>query len=146
MGRTPDPIGDSLELPEIGLDPVLVGEITLNAGAIKARDVLGTFNLRSGTGLTYIEFLLDCEPIDETGATDSSYAATYSGNSITLEEWKRNDTTLLKSIDYTFTGNKLTTEVRKVFAANGATIVAQVTWSYSYTGNKLTSATMIRNV
>jgi hypothetical protein len=146
MGRTPDPIGDSLELPEIGLDPVLVGEITLNAGAIKARDVLGTFNLRSGTGLTYIEFLLDCDPIDETGATDSSYTATYSGNYISLEEWKRNDTTLLKSIAYTYTGNKLTTEVRKVFAADGTTIVAQVTWSYTYTGNKLTSASMIRNV
>jgi len=146
MGRTPDPIGDSLELPEIGLDPVLVGEITLNAGAIKARDVLGTFNLRSGTGLTYIEFLLDCEPIDETGATDSDYTAAYSGNYISLEEWKRNDTTLLKSIDYTYTGNKLSTEVRKVFAADGTTIVAQVTWSYTYTGNKLTSAAMIRDV
>ena len=48
MGRTPDPIGDSLEIPEIGLDPVLVGEITLNAGAIKARDIIGTFNLRQG--------------------------------------------------------------------------------------------------
>jgi hypothetical protein len=123
-----------------------VGEITLNSGAIKARDVLGTFNLRSGTGLTYIEFLLDCEPIDETGAVDSSYTATYSGNFISLEEWKRNDTTLLKSIAYTFTGNKVTTEIRKVFAANGTTIVAQVTWSYTYTGNNLTSSTMVRDV
>ena len=46
MSRTPDPIGESVELPEIGLDPVLVGEITLNSGAIKARDSIGTFNLR----------------------------------------------------------------------------------------------------
>ena len=99
----------------------------------------------SGTGVTYTEFLLDCEPIAETGANDSTYAATYSGNKITNEEWRRNDATLLKSIAYTYTGNKLTTEVRKVFAANGSTIVAQVTWTYVYTGNKLTSATMIRN-
>ena len=94
----------------------------------------------------YYEFLLDNEPISETGANDATYAATYSGNSLSLEEWKRNDTTLLKSIAYTYSSGKLSSEVRKTFAADGTTILAQVTWTYSYTGNKLTSATMIRNV
>lgn len=99
-----------------------------------------------GTGVAYIEFLLDNEPIAETGATDAAYSTTYSGNNITNETWKRNDTTNIKTIDYTYTGNRVTTEVRKVYAADGTTIVAQVTWTYTYTGNNLTSATMIRNV
>lgn len=94
----------------------------------------------------YYEFLLENDPIAETGATDASYAPTYSSGKVTKEEWKRNDTTLIKSIDYTYTGQKLTTEVRKVFAANGTTIVAQVTWTYSYTGNTLTSSSMTRDV
>ena len=146
VGRTPDPVGEELNLVDLGLDPTVIGSISNNAGQLKGRDNTGVFDLRSGSGLTYIEFLLDNEPIDETGATDSSYAATYSGNFMTLETWRRNDATLLKSIAYTFTGNKLDTEIRKVFAPDGSTIVAQVTWTYSYTGNFLTSATMIRNV
>lgn len=100
----------------------------------------------ASSGVPYYEFLLDNEPIEETGATDAAYSTTYSGNNITNETWKRNDTTNIKTIDYTYTGNKVTTEVRKVYAANGSTIVAQVTWTYTYTGNNLTSATMIRNV
>lgn len=96
--------------------------------------------------IRYYEFLLDNEPTAETGATDAAYSTTYSGNNITNETWKRNDTTNIKTIDYTYTGNRVTTEVRKVFAADGTTIVAEVTWSYTYTGNNLTSATMIRNV
>jgi hypothetical protein len=47
VARTPDPIGDSLELPETGADPALVGELRLNTGALKGRDALGVFNLRS---------------------------------------------------------------------------------------------------
>jgi hypothetical protein len=99
-----------------------------------------------GTGISYSEFLLENDPTAETGATDCTYTPTYSGINITKEEWKRNDTTLVKSIDYTYTGINVTSEVRKVFASDGTTIVAQVTWTYSYTGINLTGATMIRNV
>lgn len=99
-----------------------------------------------GSGLTYNEFLLDNEPTAETGATDCTYTPTYSGINVTKEEWKRNDTTLVKSIDYTYSGINVTTEVRKVFATDGTTIVAQVTWTYSYSGITVTSATMVRNV
>jgi hypothetical protein len=96
--------------------------------------------------VAYYEFLLDNEPTAETGATDATYSNTYSGNTITNETWKRNDVTNIKTVDYTYTGNRVTTEVRKVFAADGTTIVAQVTYTYTYTGNNLTSATMIRDV
>jgi hypothetical protein len=96
--------------------------------------------------VAYFEFLLDNEPTAETGATDAAYTNTFSGLTITSETWKRNDATNIKTIDYTYTGNKLTTEVRKVFALDGTTIEAQVTWTYVYTGNFLTSASMVRNV
>lgn len=95
---------------------------------------------------SYFEFLLDNEPIADTGATDSTYTTTVSGGKVTKETWVRNDATNIKTIDYTYSGSKVSTEVRKVFAANGSTIVAQVTWSYTYSGSSVSSATMIRNV
>lgn len=96
--------------------------------------------------LSYTEFLLNNDPTAETGTPDCTYVPTYSGFSVTKEEWKRSDSTLIKSIDYTYSGIQVTQEVRKVFAANGTTILAQITWSYSYTGVTLTGATMTRNV
>jgi len=93
-----------------------------------------------------IEWLLENDPVAETGATDCTYTPTYAGFLITVETWKRNDTTNIKTIDYTYTANKVTTEVRKVFALDGITIVAQLTWNYVYAGNIVTSATMTRNV
>ena len=100
----------------------------------------------ASSGVTYNEFLLDNEPTAVTGATDASYTVAYSGNQVTSETWKRNDTTNIKTIAYTYTGIKVTSEVRKVYASDGTTIVAQVTWNYTYTGNSLTSATMTRDV
>jgi hypothetical protein len=113
-----------------------------NPTAVTLTDLIGG----AGGFLTYNEFLLDNEPTAETGTTDCTYTPTYVSGQVTKEEWKRNDTTLIKSIDYTYTTGRLTQEVRKVFAANGTTITAQVTWSYSYTGQTLTSATMVRDV
>jgi len=122
-----------------------MGEMTfkdrLNATPVTLSDLLA-----GEGGFTYVEFLLDNEPTAETGATDCTYTPTHTLGKITKEEWKRNDTTLIKSVDYSYTGGKVTQEVRKVFAANGTTILAQVTWSYSYTGSSLTSSTMIRDV
>lgn len=97
-------------------------------------------------GVDYYAFLLDNEPIQETGAIDASYAVTYAGILVTKEEWFRNDATLIKSIDYTYAGIQVTQEVRKVFLPDGATIVAQVTWTYSYSGIFITGATMTRDV
>ncbi len=100
----------------------------------------------ASSGVTYSEFLLDNEPTAETGTTDCTYTPTYTSGQLTKEEWKRNDATLVKSIDYTYSSGKVSTEVRKVFASNGTTVVAQVTWSYTYTGALLSSATMNRDV
>jgi hypothetical protein len=97
-------------------------------------------------GIGYVEFLLEDEPTAETGAVDCAYTPTYSLGKVTLEEWKRNDATLIKSIAYTYIANKVATEIRKVFALDGTTILAQVTWTYSYTGSIVTSAAMTRDV
>lgn len=84
--------------------------------------------------------------VDDPTAGTASYLPTYVGIRVTKEEWRRADTTLIKSIDYTYVGILVATDVRKVFASDGATIVAQATWAYAYTGLLLTSATMTRNV
>ena len=97
-------------------------------------------------GFTYQDALLGIDPFAETGATDAAYTVTYSAGRVVLEEWERNDSTLIKSIDYTYSGNNVDTEVRKVFDTDGTTITHQVTLTYIYTGNTLTSATLIRDV
>ena len=89
------------------------------------------------------DFLLDCEP----DAASTNYTVTNNGISITNESWNRLDMTLLKSVDYTYNSSlQATVEVRKVFATNGSTIVAELTIAYTYTGSFLASATYTRNV
>lgn len=87
-------------------------------------------------------FLLENDP----PTPNTNYSNSYSGSFLSNETWKRVDTSNLKTVDYTFSGGKLTTEIRKVYATNGTTIVAQLTIAYTYTGNKLTSYTSTRNV
>jgi hypothetical protein len=101
----------------------------------------------ASSGVSYFDFLLNQSPLLDTGAgNDATYTPTYTSGRITAEAWKRVDNTTIKTIVYTYTGTKVSTEVRKVFALDGTTIVAQITWTYVYTGAALSSATMIRNV
>lgn len=88
--------------------------------------------------------LLDNEPV----AIGTTYSNTKVGNKITQEKWVQTvGAFTIKTIDYTYTGNKVTTEVRKVFdAATGLVIIAQVTITYSYTGSTVTGETVVRNV
>lgn len=97
----------------------------------------------ASSGVSQNDFLLDNEPVS-VGIT---YTPTYTGIKVTNETWKKTAGLLLvKNIDYTYTGNKVTTEVRKVYDSLGLTVVAQVTWTYTYTGNTLTSAVETRDV
>lgn len=126
-------------------------KIWRDGSVLKFRDSVTTDktldDLAGGSAIEYIEFLLEDDPIAvEAGSPDAAYTPTYSGINVTKEEWKRADATLIKSIDYTYSGINVTTEVRKVFATDGTTILAQVTWSHSYTGINLTGSTMVRNV
>lgn len=87
--------------------------------------------------------LLDNEPVG-TGVT---YVVTRSGNQVTQETWTNTATTkTIKTIAYTYTGTKVTQEVRTVYATDGLTIIAQATITYSYTGNTVTGDTTVRNV
>lgn len=103
-------------------------------------------DLTGGSGVSYTDFLLEDDPIAETGVADAQYAITRTGNLVSNETWKRANNTNIKTIDYTYVGNKITSEVRKVYAADGVTIVAQVTWTYTYSGSLINGGTMVRNV
>jgi len=151
-----DPEEDHIECAGIVLDdPGAVDETTVidrNGTDMRFKDghnpaylTLSDLYIGAG-GLDYIEFLLDNEPILETGATDATYILTRALGQVSKEEWKRNNGTYIKTIDYTYAVGKLATEVRKVFAADGLTVVAQVTWTYIYGGGLLTGATMTRDV
>ena len=87
------------------------------------------------------DFLLENEP-DYPATT---YTPTRTGGLVTKEEWRRADTTLLKSIDYTRTGGLVTQEVRKVFDTDGTTILAQLTVAYTRTGGIVTSQSRTRD-
>lgn len=97
------------------------------------------------TGVSYVplvDFLLDNEPV----AYNSTYTVTRTGSLVTKESWFYSGPALTKSIDYTYSNGAVLTEVRKVFAANGVTILGQVTITYAYTNGYVTSATYVRNI
>lgn len=96
----------------------------------------------SAGGVSLNDFLLENEP----PAPSNNYSNTFVGNHVTQEVWKRLDTTNIKTIDYTYVGNRCTVEVRKVYASDGVTINAQLTITYTYVGNKMTSDTRVRNI
>ena len=144
MSRTPDPIGDSLELPELGLDPVLVGEITLNAGAIKARDVIGTFNLRQGAA-SYNSTVHRAEDQLVHEIAETSFdEPIYTGNRVDqLITWTSPaKITKIREELYTYTGNKITQILTKQYDALGVIIVGEtMTEIIAYTGNQVLSIT-----
>ena len=77
--------------------------------------------------------LLEDEPAGFGVNEDLTYGA---GNRVTKETWKRAaDGTQIKTIDYTYTGNLVTQEVRKIYAEDGIRIVAQKTVVYNYSNN-----------
>lgn len=93
--------------------------------------------------LTDLLGLLETEP----ASPGSTYTNTIVGGKVTQEVWRRTaDASLLKSIDYSYTSTKVTTEVRKVFATDGVTIIAQVTMTYTYSGSTVVGITTVRDV
>jgi hypothetical protein len=144
MGRTPDPIGDSLELPDIGLDPVLVGEVTLNAGAIKARDSVGTFNLRQGAA-SYNSAVHRAEDQLVHEISENSFdQLVYTGNRVDqIITWTTAGmTTKIREELYTYTLSKVTQIVTKQYDPAGVLIVGEtMTEVIAYTGNQVTDIT-----
>lgn len=112
------------------------------ADPVAANDLV-TLEYLNANVSTNINLLLAADPV-----STCTYSATYSGNSVTQEAWNATTggTPLVKKVTYAYTGSRVTTEVRYVYASDGVTVVGQLTIVYSYTGNKLTSATYTRNV
>ena len=90
----------------------------------------------------YVDILLAADPVIE-----SSFTPTYAGNKLTHELWANPvNSHPIKTVQYTYGGNKLVQEIRTVFAGDGVTVWGQVTISYSYHGSRLTGITVVRNV
>ena len=85
---------------------------------------------------------------DDPGSVGVTYAVTYVGNKVTQELWTNTSNAFaIKRINYTFTDNRVTTEVRRVFSASdGTTIIAQKTINYTYAYNVVTGATSTRDI
>jgi len=145
-----DPHEDFVELRGLVFDTDTVADETTVISRDEDDLTFKDTNNPSGYTLTQlaavgdlINLYLECEP--PTPSTD--YSNTYTGNRVDQEQWKRNsDASLLKQIDYTYTGARVTQEVRKVFAANGVTVLGQITIVYSYTGQHLTGEAITRDV
>lgn len=119
-----------------GLD--MVFKDTSNPGGYTLSQLAGV-----GSGVSTIDFLLDNEPVTP-GIT---YTPTYSSSKVTVEEWKKTvGAAKVRTINYTYTGAKVSTEVRKVWDSSGTTIIGQQTWTYTYSGSTLSSAVMTRDV
>jgi len=97
----------------------------------------------STPGATVYDLLLETDIPDP----DNNYSNTRVSGKVVQEKWERDfDSTKIKIIDYTYTGSRLTTEIRKIYASDGTTIVAQLTINYAYTGSTLISQTVTRDV
>jgi hypothetical protein len=131
---------ESLILQDGGVDPTVVGQILLNGTDFKAKDGVGVFNLRSGSGLTPSahEVLLQLiHFIDEGPAEGFTTGATKTVTGTvkpTQILWKRADATKLVEENITWTGNVPTTIEWKIYAADGSTVLATVTDTISYSG------------
>lgn len=149
MPRTPDrQPGESLEegiLFEATALATQAGEVRYNGTRFSFRDATGEFDPRTGgSGITEANFFLDADP---PTAPNNTYDITRSGGQVTQERWRRtSDSSNLKTIDYTYVGGRVSTEVRKVYASDGTTVLAQITVTYSYSGGTVTGATVVRDV
>lgn len=124
---------------KVGFDPTGL----LHTTATNVQDAIKDMDTAiSASGVTSDDFLLVVEP----PAPHNNYTNTKTGSIITQEVWQRLDTTKIKSIDYTYTSGKVSTEVRKIFAANGITITAQATITYTYANGLLTDYAWSRDV
>jgi len=109
MGRTPDPIQGSLDLPDLGEDPTEVGQLARVGSDIKAVDGSGLFNLRSGSGLTEAAHeLLDTLAHD---VVESCYeeATRVDGRVSAITYWdSASKTTKIRELAFTRSGGRVT--------------------------------------
>lgn len=102
------------------------------------------------TGLIFKKFSMD--PLSDLLSNSptipgTTYTNTYTAGNITNETWKRtSNSTNIRTADYTYSAGRLSTEVVRVYAANGVTVIAQTTRTLSYTAGALSGEVMTRDV
>ena len=116
-------------------------------GAFQMRDGTGTFDPRSGSGMSEAQhkaLLQLIHFIDEgpaegfaTGATKTVTGTVFPTQIL----WRRADATKLVEKNITWTGAKPTAVEWKMYAADGSTVLATVTDTISYSGVFETSRT-----
>lgn len=149
MARTPDrtpgpSIEEELQLEDNALDPSVIGALTNNAGVLKARDSIGIFDLRSGSGLSeaahkalrQLIHFIDEGPA-EGFATGAYKEILPSANPFpTSVIWWESNSKLEKIVEktITYTGVFPTTIAWKMYDTDGSTLLVTVTDTISYTG------------
>jgi hypothetical protein len=146
MPQTPDRHNGPLEEDEeiqftANLNPPSqLGAFNFDGVNFLFKDGSGTFNARPGANG---DVLLLNDPIDGS----YTYSLTRSGNKVTQEKWVRTgDFSNKRTIDYTYTSNQVTSEVRKVYASDGSTVTAQATFTYTYSGSNVSSISVVRDI
>lgn len=150
MPRTPDRFPGARQEEEIQFednasDPSVVGGITNNAGALKGRDSVGIFNLRSGTGISEgVHRSLD-QLVHEI-AEDSFDEFNYTGNRVdSIITWTDSGKTQkIREQTFAYSGNQVTTIVMKQYDGAGTLIVGEtLTETFAYSGSKVISITRV---
>lgn len=142
MGRTPDPVGEELNLVDLGLDPTVIGAISNNAGQLKGRDNTGVFDLRSGSGLTEAAHrtLRQLIHFIDEGPANGFASGAYRENTGTVFPtaiiWYDDNTKVKKLVEklLTYTGAFPTTIQWKMYDVDGSTVLATVTDAITYSG------------
>jgi hypothetical protein len=142
VGRTPDPVGEELNLVDLGLDPTVIGAISNNAGQLKGRDNTGVFDLRSGSGLTEAAHrtLRQLIHFIDEGPANGFASGAYRENTGTVFPtaiiWYDDNTKVKKLVEklLTYTGAFPTTIQWKMYDVDGSTVLATVTDAITYSG------------
>lgn len=110
----------------------------LDKNAFRSRAVLGAIS-----GSIDFDLLLETDP----AKPNNTYTNTIVSGKVVQEKWNEiGSNHLIKTIDYTYSGSAIVTEVRKVYDAPGTTTLAQITKNYVVSNNTVISITTTRDI
>lgn len=150
MGRTPDRVHGSsqeekLSLQDEGLTADEPGDVVFRSGAFEFRDSVGTFDPRSGSGLSETQHR-NLDQLVHDVAENSFVEYIRTGNKVTaVNTWTSNaKTARIRKVDFTYTGNKVTGIVTRQYGPDGTTVLETLTETLVYSGNDLTDITAVK--
>lgn len=134
---------ESFILLESGADPTIVGQMTLNTGALMALDIVGVFDLRSGAGISEAQHE-DLDTLVHEIAESSFDEFVYTGNRVdNVTTWQTAAKLIkVRETALTYSANKVTQSVTTHYDGAGVAIAGQIiTEDYVYSGNKIDDVT-----